>query len=87
MWQDGKESNPGRVPHQKHSWDMLGIQVGFGPAKVRGSSKKELGSLGGRAVGNCSNPTSPELPWQLRDAHGIPTVTDQDDKRKGRKGQ
>lgn len=82
MWQDGKESNPGRGPHQKHSWATLRIQVGFGPAKVRGSSKKELGSLGAGvgwgvwgAAGNCSNPTSPELPWRLRDAHGIPTVS------------
>ena len=54
---------------------MLGIQVGFGPAKVQGSSEKELGSLGGRVAGNCSNPTSPELPWRLWDAHGIPTVS------------
>lgn len=93
MWQDGKESNPGRGPHQKHSWATLRIQVGFGPAQVRGSSEKELGSLAGGWWGGAGGSRELQQPHLsratlaaaacTRDSH---CVTDQDDQREGRKG-
>lgn len=64
---------------------MLGIQVGFGLAKVWGSSKKDLGSLGkGRLQQPHLSRATLATEGCTRDSH---CVTDQDDKRKGRKGQ